>query len=261
MQIDWLTVVAQIANFLVLVWLLQRFLYRPITDAMKRREEVINTRLSEAETARKDAEAKAEALRKEQEALEAEKEDILQTARQKAEDLYQKLEQDMRAEMDTRRDTWRDHLRQEQAEFADTLRRHAGHQVIAITRDLLEQYAQTDLSGPLASGFVGQLQELDDKTRQKLQKAAADTSAPALIVTAVELPQGARSKITRALHKACDTDIDVTYETDDSVVLGVRLTIGEQTLEWSTTQYLKRLEKALDEAIDSAGATPAPQGG
>ena len=38
MQIDWLTVAAQIVNFLVLVWLLQRFLYRPITDAMARRD-------------------------------------------------------------------------------------------------------------------------------------------------------------------------------------------------------------------------------
>ena len=51
MQIDWLTVAAQIVNFLVLVWLLQRFLYRPITEAMARREERIESRLSEAKNA------------------------------------------------------------------------------------------------------------------------------------------------------------------------------------------------------------------
>ena len=46
MQIDWLTVAAQIVNFLVLVWLLQRFLYRPIVSAMAERENRIETRLT-----------------------------------------------------------------------------------------------------------------------------------------------------------------------------------------------------------------------
>ena len=38
MLIDWFTVVAQAANFLVLVWLLKRFLYKPILGAMDARE-------------------------------------------------------------------------------------------------------------------------------------------------------------------------------------------------------------------------------
>ena len=62
MQIDWLTVAAQIVNFLVLVWLLQRFLYRPITEAMARREDRIATRLAEAKDARAKVEAEAERL-------------------------------------------------------------------------------------------------------------------------------------------------------------------------------------------------------
>ena len=41
MQIDWVTVVAQMINFLVLVYLLKRFLYGPIVKAMERREHAI----------------------------------------------------------------------------------------------------------------------------------------------------------------------------------------------------------------------------
>ena len=44
MQIDWITVAAQIVNFLILVWLLQHFLYGPITRAMQRREQRIAER-------------------------------------------------------------------------------------------------------------------------------------------------------------------------------------------------------------------------
>ena len=48
MSIDWITVAAQIANFLVLVWLLKRFLYRPILDGIDAREAEIANRMQEA---------------------------------------------------------------------------------------------------------------------------------------------------------------------------------------------------------------------
>ena len=51
MSIDWITVAAQIANFLVLVWLLKRFLYRPILDGIDAREGEISHRMQEAVTA------------------------------------------------------------------------------------------------------------------------------------------------------------------------------------------------------------------
>jgi F-type H+-transporting ATPase subunit b len=38
MLIDWFTVGAQVLNFLILVWLLKRFLYKPILDAIDARE-------------------------------------------------------------------------------------------------------------------------------------------------------------------------------------------------------------------------------
>ena len=84
MQIDWLTVAAQIVNFLVLVWLLQRFLYKPITNAMRRREERIEERLSEAKSARTEAEEEAEALRRKKAELEDSKEEILDAARERS---------------------------------------------------------------------------------------------------------------------------------------------------------------------------------
>ena len=57
MSIDWITVVAQIANFLVLVWLLKRFLYRPILDGIDAREAEITRRMAEAGEAQKKAQA------------------------------------------------------------------------------------------------------------------------------------------------------------------------------------------------------------
>jgi len=52
---DWTTVLLEAANFLILVWLLKRFLYRPVLDIVGRRQAAIAKTLADAEAARADA--------------------------------------------------------------------------------------------------------------------------------------------------------------------------------------------------------------
>ncbi|MCF3974677.1 F0F1 ATP synthase subunit delta [Paracoccus salsus] len=250
MQIDWLTVAAQIFNFLVLVWLLQRFLYRPITTAMARREERIESRLSEARKARAKVEAEAEDLREKQERLEARREEVLREARQKAEALREDLEDDLRKEIEARRTSWQDHLDDERDELAERLRHQAGHQVIEIVGRVLRDYAGSDLAGQVAGTFVDRLTDLDDEARDKLRAAAERADGTATLQSSVPLKPAARSQITRAIREYIAPDIEVDYREDDDLLLGVRLTIGEQTVEWSATRFLHRLETTLDEVIE-----------
>src|SRR5450755_417344 len=56
MLIDWFTIGAQALNFLILVWLLKRFLYKPILHAIDAREKRIAAELADADA--KKAEAK-----------------------------------------------------------------------------------------------------------------------------------------------------------------------------------------------------------
>ena len=58
MLIDWFTVGAQALNFLILVWLMKRFLYKPILHAIDAREKRIATELADADA--KKAEAQKE---------------------------------------------------------------------------------------------------------------------------------------------------------------------------------------------------------
>lgn len=250
MQIDWLTVTAQIVNFLVLVWLLQRFLYRPITNAMAQREERIAARLSEARAARAEVTAEAERLRRAQDSLETSRSAILDEARQEAAALRARLEDDIRTEMEGRRKTWQAHLSEERNAITDQLRQRAGHQVIDIVGRILRDYAGSDLATEAAGTFSERLADLDAETRQKLIDAARRATGPARIDSSMTLKPGARSRVTRAIHDTILAGIDVDYHEDDSLILGVRLTIGEQTVEWSAARFLHRLETMLDEVIE-----------
>lgn len=257
MQIDWLTVAAQIVNFLVLVWLLQRFLYRPITQAMARREERIESRLSEARAAREEAEAEAARLREQQEELEASREEKLHEAREEADALRTRLEDEIREEIETKRSTWQEHLEDEREAFASRLRQRAGHQVVDIVGRVLKDYASSDLAGQVVATFAERLAALDADEREKLTAAASRAEGPARVESSVPLEPGARRQTTRVIHECIAQDIEVEYGEDDDLLLGIRLTIGEQAVEWSAARFLHRLERTLDEVIEGSGRRTA----
>jgi F-type H+-transporting ATPase subunit b len=251
LQIDWLTVAAQIVNFLVLVWLLKRFLYKPITDAMRRREERIEERLAEAKAARKEAEENARKLEEQKAELDASKDDILDAARGEAEDLRKRLESDIREEMEDRRKTWRAHLEEEREGFLASLRRQAGSRVLEITGDILSDFADTDLNSRVVAGFAERLERLDPGTLDKMREAASDETTVATVVTSASIDSASKGQITRAIRETLSSGIEVHYEEDPEIVLGVRLTIGDFSADWSAARYLRRLETEMGEVIDA----------
>ncbi len=113
MLIDWFTVGAQAINFIILVWLLKRFLYKPILDAVDAREKRVATELADADA--KKAEAKKERdefqhkneefdqqraalLSKATEEAKAERQRLLGEARQAADALSAKRQETLRSD-------------------------------------------------------------------------------------------------------------------------------------------------------------------
>lgn len=252
MQIDWLTVAAQIVNFLVLVWLLQRFLYLPITRAMAQREARIESRLAAARAAREEAEAEGRRLREEQKTLAASRTETLDEARREAVALRARLEKDIREEIEAKRRTWQAHLADEREAFTARLRQRAGHQVIDIVSRVLRDYAGSDLAAQVAGTFADRLAGLGADERERLVRAAGRAEGPARVESGVALEPGVRRQITRTVHECVGRDIDVEYLEDADLLLGMRLSVGEQTVEWSAARFLHRLETTLDEVIEGS---------
>lgn len=257
MQIDWLTVAAQLVNFLVLIWLLKRFLYGPITGAMARREERIAERLSDARRARQGAEAEAEALRDRQRALDEAREAELARAREEAEALRVRLEQDLRAEAEQKRAAWLDHLKEDRAEIVLQIQKRMAAHVGDTVRRILSDFADADLADQIATEFTNRLAMLGEEDRLRLETAAVKMHEPALVESGLELPSAARGRITRAIHEHVLDGIEVDYRAVGDVLFGIRLTLGHQTLEWSAGRYLDRIETLVGESLDSAASEAA----
>lgn len=248
MTVDWLTVGAQVVNFLVLVYLLKRFLYGPVVRAMARRDAAIAERLREAEQRRQDADAEAQRHREARETLEAQRERLLARAREEAEDLRRALEKEVRRETDEVRAGWRLEVEREQEAFLRDVRRHAAEQFEALARKALADLASVELESHMARVLLQRLGDLDDERRAALTRATA-SGEPVRVRSAFELPAAVKRHLTAELRESLGTEAEVIYERADDVVCGVELRAAGESLAWSLEGYLDTLEQRLADAL------------
>src|SRR5580704_1141785 len=84
MLIDWFTVGAQALNFLILVWLLKRFLYKPILNAVDAREKRIAAELADADAKKSEAQKERDAFQHKNEELDQQRAALLSKAADEA---------------------------------------------------------------------------------------------------------------------------------------------------------------------------------
>ncbi|HEX7126900.1 MAG TPA: F0F1 ATP synthase subunit B [Thermodesulfobacteriota bacterium] len=245
MRVDWVTVLAQIVNFLVLVWLLARFLYGPIVRAMKRREAEVAARLAEAEAKGRAAERAARRHEEALEALEAARTRLMDEARAAAERLGRQLEADLRREVEETRARWRAQLEEERAAFLQEFRRQAARHFLEMARRALAHLADAALEEQMASVFAEQVRRLPAETADAVAAEARAAGGPVRVRSAFPLPASARRTITAAVHETLGGGLEIAYETTDQVTCGIEAIAGGRTLTWSIDGYLDDLEQRL----------------
>jgi F-type H+-transporting ATPase subunit b len=259
MEISWITVAAQIINFLVLVWLLQRFLYQPIMSAMQRREDRIAENLRTTEEKERAAEDEKRQLIAERRELAQQRESLLDEARKAAHVLGLELNAAAREEVDEMRQSWRLQVEEEREAFARNLRAHAAEHFYELARAAFSDLADADVNDRMAAVLVRRLKTLDLAAREKLQRAAADAGDVVIVEAPFDLSQEARRALTSAIRDVISDQVEVTYRRSEDIACGLRLEAGSRTLQWSIESYLEGLVERLKETLDSAISSPKRQ--
>ena len=152
MPINWFTVVAQAINFLILVWLLKRFLYKPILHAIDEREKGIAAQLAEAEAKKAEAQKERDDFQHKNEAFDQERAALLKKATDEAKAERQRLLDEARKDADSLRAKRQEALRNEQRNLSQEITRWTQKEVFAITRKTLADLAATSLEERMGDG-------------------------------------------------------------------------------------------------------------
>jgi F-type H+-transporting ATPase subunit b len=230
-ELNWSTFVLEIVNFLVLVWILKRFLYRPVLDVIARRRAGIEKTLGEA----KSLKAQAEEMGRRYEGRLAEWEHEREGARK---DLAQELEAErgrrlatLQAELAQEREKARAVEERRQTEVLRELETRALAQGSAFAARLLGLAAGPELEGRLVEMAVAELQRLPAADLAKLRERWGEHPDAATVASAHPLSDAQRQALTEALAAATGRTLSVSFQAEPELMAGLRITLGAWLLE------------------------------
>jgi len=259
MLIDWFTVVAQALNFLILVWLMRRYLYQPILDAIDARETLVAKELADAATKKAEAQKEHDELQHKNEEFDKQRAELLTKATTDAKAEGQKLLDEARKSADALSAKLQDALRTEDHDLHQAISRRTQQEVFAIARKALTDLATTGLEERLGAVFTRRLREMDGPAKTALGGALKTAPGPAVLRSAFDMPADQRAVIQNALNETFSADVRLRFETAPDLVSGIELTTNGQKVGWSIADYLASLEKGVGDLLKKDQAAPKPE--
>jgi F-type H+-transporting ATPase subunit b len=250
MLVDWFTVAAQVINFLILVWLLKRYLYKPILDAIDAREKRIAQELASADAKKAKAKKERDAFKRKNEDFDEQRASLLAKVADEAKAEHKRLIQEARQAADDLSTKRREALLKQAQTLNKAVTARAAQEVFAIARKTLNDLAAVSLEDRMTDVFVHRLRELGTTEKATLAKSITAANNQALVRSAFDQSQQQRTAIQTALNDVFESDVDVTFETAPELISGVALIAGGQKLAWSIDDYLGSLEAGVSTLVE-----------
>jgi F-type H+-transporting ATPase subunit b len=251
--IDWFTVGAQALNFLILVWLLKRLLYKPILAAIDARERRIAKELADVAAKQTEADKQRDEFVRKNEEFNQQRARLLKQATDSANAESQRLIGLAQQAADS---ASADRLRALQSDFLnlhDALRIRTQQEVFAIAAHLLKDLATASLNECMVDTFTHRVHDMGTQAKTALAEAIHGSTAPAIVRSAFELPPEQRAAIQNALNETFSADIHLQFQTAPELVGGIELATSGQKLSWNIADYLASLEQSVDEVVKAQG--------
>lgn len=241
MQIDWWTLGLQALNALVLLWILARFFFKPVSEIMQKRQKVADAILAEAEAAKQAAKAAEEKAEAEAVRLREERAGLMEKAAAEAEAARSAVLSQAREQADkirTDAETGFEALKEkEKAAAAD----HAGHLAIALAKKLFARLPESARVAGFIEGLSDGIANLPEETRNSIGMNGKEIRIKAV------------REMTKAEDKACKTilekqlgrPVEFRIEVDPALIAGLELEAPHALVRNSFRADLERIEAEL----------------
>ncbi len=242
MRIDWSTLALQLVNFAILVWLLQRFLYRPVLRVIDARRQAADTRYAEAQRTAEAARRQLAELETQRAGIAADRASALAGARAQAVQLIEarrtEAERDAQSLLDEARQT----LAKERETLLADARGVALDLAAGMARRVLEEIPESLRLAGWLERIDAHLRSLSPDQRAELAgELAAD--APLRVVSASAVPADAQERWRAQLRETLGADAVITFETNTALMGGAELRFPHATLGFSVESAVSALRE------------------
>lgn len=245
MRFDWWTLALQTVNFAILVWLLHRFLYRPVLRAIDARRAELDAQRAEAARIEAEARTRLATVDAERAGIAAERAAALKAAAAQAEEAaaarHAQAERDAAALLDGARKTLaaeRDQALVETRKAALDLGTELARRLLAeVPMDLRAEAWLTRIEQHLAGLSAAERTELSTDL---------NGSGALRVVTAMPLPEAVTSEWRDRLHRALGQIVSIAFDVDDALVAGAELHFPAAILRFSWRSALAAMRAEIE---------------
>ncbi len=251
MEFHWSTFILEIINFLILVWILKYFLYKPVLKIIEQRKAGIQNDLDEAQSLRDESQLLEQQYESRQQEWQQEKqlsrkklhEEIALERERLIKDLNCSLEQERQKSQVL-----------EERQLNDTVK-IAQQQVLnngaRFTAMLLSRLADSELGTVLESRLFTLLLEnlasLPEERLEMLRTAVVEKDQTVKIISSNELNPEDRKKLEDALYRVIATRLTYEYQQDPKLLAGLRIVLGSWILHANLQDELQFFSESLHE--------------
>ncbi len=261
MLIDWFTVVAQIINFLILVWFLKHFLYKPILNAIDERERLINAQINEAAERNAEAEEQRALFQQKNKAFDQERDTLMHTVLEEVRTEKQVLMDSVAQEYEALRAKRQESLVEEERGLQQEIVQRTQDEVFAMTRKVLEDLASVSLEVQMTEAFIRQIKGMDPTETEKLVQSFHSSPKPVILRSAFELPPEQQEAIQTIVTDTFGIDTAVHFEVSKALIGGIELVTNGYKVPWSVTDTLTTAGKSAGKIIRDRARPVHPEGG
>jgi len=249
MLIDSFTIIAQIINFLILIYLLKRFLFNRIIKIMDEREKQITDQMQDVKTAKEAAQKELDEQQRIREELQEKWNEMLAQAKKDAQKKREELVKDARSKIDEEQKNWREAILKQRTAFLRDLRHLSCEQVCQMSRKVLSDLAGEKLENQLIENFLIQLGKLSKEEKDDFIRFIDKDERKIWVDSSFGLAREKESEIRKILEKIIGDKVEINFKVSPKLICGIETRTEGKKISWNIENYLDGLEEQLKKAF------------
>lgn len=226
MELNWSTFLLEIINFLVLVWILKRFLYRPVLSILEKRREKIEQSLTEASNQHAQALTLEQQYKDRLDTWEHEKLQLRETLLHEIQkERMQKLEA-LQTELNSEREKTKIIEQRQQVETLRQYQQTAHEQGARFATKLLNAVASQEMESHLFDLLIKTFDEMSEDKQQSLLNTSKTSSEAVTVTSAYALSETQQQQLEQKIYSLLKQTVNISYLQDTQLLAGLRITIG-----------------------------------
>ncbi len=256
LDLDGATLLFQIVNFLVLLWLLNRFLFRPLRQKLGERRTTISDTLQNA----RDQEVEAAQLRKmweeRQRQAELHAEEILQQAQREAEDRRAELLEEARLQMDRLMEDMRSDLERQRDELLAVSYDDILDAIINLSGNVVQSVTTRRTHDDLVTNFAASIFQMPQSEVEEYRQLMTGRVPTAFVTTPVPLTPDQTRTLADTLSSLIDRRVELQVQVEPELVAGLQVRLADKLIDNSVRNQLNRIrERVRQDLMARMGAT------